>query len=290
MSYIAKQHLDHDQFGFMVQNEQSGRWLGGFGANYYRSWVYPLLTPKGLTVIQEFPYDHPFHNGLWVAQGPIQFENDGGQETVHFWPAPPERRPGESLFSHMGRIESLGLPTIETDEYGVRFTLQSCWRNGKGAPVLDEIRTVHLYEGEYATLCDVTTVQQANYGAVHYEASKFGAICIRTDPRLTPVLGATVIADGGRRGKAEVALQKANAYVAYESAPSNSSEGFGILLSVPGARPAEWFIRDYGLATYNPMFEQPRTVARGDSLTVTLRVVAYDNPLTDARAQRWIQQ
>src|SRR4051812_40261074 len=127
MSYLAKQHLDHDQFGLMVQNEKTGRWLGGFGANYYRSWVYPLYTPKGLTVIQEFPFDHPFHNGLWVAQGPIQFESDAGRQTVHFWPAPPERRPGETLFTHMGRIESLGLPKIETGEDGVRFTLQSIW-------------------------------------------------------------------------------------------------------------------------------------------------------------------
>jgi hypothetical protein len=289
MSYTARQHLNHDQFGFMVQNEQTGRWLGGFGANYYRAWVYPLLTPKGLTVIQEFPYDHPFHNGLWVAQGPIQFEGDGGPETVHFWPAPPEQRPGESLFTHMGRMESLGRPTVESDECGVTFTLHSRWRTGKGTPVLEETRTVHLYEVEDATVCDVTTIQEAAYGTLHYGATKFGAICIRTDPRLTTGLGATIIADGGRRGKAEVALQKANAYVAYESAPNSSNEGFGVLLAVPGERPVEWFIRDYGLAAYNPMFEQPRTVARGNSLTVHLRVVAYDNQLTDARAQRWIK-
>jgi len=292
MSYLAKQHLDHDQFGFMVQNEKTGRWLVGFGANYYRSWVYPLYTPKGLTVIQEFPFDHPFHNGLWVAQGPIQLEseieNDAGRHTVHFWPAPPERRPGEALFTHMGRIETLGLPAIETDDCGVRFTSQSIWRTSAGAPVLDETRTIHLYEVEDATVCDVTTVQQANYGALTYEASKFGAICVRTDPRLIPVVGATVIADGGRRGQAEVALQQPNAYVAYESAAGSSSDSFGILLAVPGQRPAEWFIRDYGFATYNPMFEQPATVARGDSLRVDLRVVAYDDALTDGRAQRWI--
>ncbi len=281
MSYIAKQHLAHDQFGFVVQNEETGRWLGGVGANYYRSWVYPLYTPRGLTVIQEFPFDHPFHNGLWVAQGPIQFDG----QTVHFWPMPPERRPGESLFTHMGRIETLGLPTVETHARGVRFTLQSTWRTGDGAPVLDETRIIDLYAVEDATVCDVTTVQKATYGDLEYDATKFGAICVRTDPRLTPVVGAEVIADGGRRGKAEVALQQANAYVAYESGSSGS---FGILLAVPGQQPHEWFIRDYGLATYNPMFEQPRTVAHGDSLRVDLRVVAYDEPLTEERAQRWI--
>jgi hypothetical protein len=290
MSYIAKQHLAHDQFGFMVQHVETGRWLGGVGANYYRSWVYPLYTARGLTVLQEFPFDHPFHNGLWVAQGPIYFEG----QTVHFWPMPPERRPGEPLFAHMGRIETLGLPTVESHDRGVRFTLQSVWRTANGTPVLDETRTVDLYTlddeqnddaPDSVTVCDVTTVQNASYGALEYEASKFGAICIRVDPRLTTVAGAEVIANGGRRGKAEVALAKPNTYVAYES---GSSGGFGILLAVPGERPHEWFIRDYGLATYNPMFEQPRLLAQGESLRVNLRVVAYDNPLTDARAERWI--
>jgi hypothetical protein len=281
MSYIAKQHLAHDQFGYVVHDDATGRWLGGVGANYYRAWVFPLYTPRGLTVLQEFPFDHPFHNGLWVAQGPLQF----GGETVHFWPAPPERRPGESLFQHMGRIESVGLPEVEPHDCGVRFTLQTVWRTRAGAPVLDETRTIDLRAVDDATVCDVTTVQTAAYGALHYEASKFGAICVRTDPRLTPVVGAEVIADGGRRGKAEVALAQPNRYVAYES---QSSDGFGLLLAVPGAQPHEWFIRDYGLATYNPMFEQPRAVAAGESLRINLRVVAYDGPLTEARAQRWV--
>ena len=285
MSYIAMQHLAHDQFGFVVRNETTGRWLGGVGANYYRSWVFPLYTPRGLTVLQEFPFDHPFHNGLWVAQGPLQL----GGETVHFWPMPPERRPGETLFTHMGRIETVGLPIVEPHDRGVLFTLQSVWRTAAGAPVLDETRTVDLYDVDDGTVCDVTTVQRASYGALHYDATKFGAICVRTDPRLAPVVGAEVIADGGRRGKAEVALQKPNAYVAYESRAANVvGDVFGILLSVPGQQPHEWFIRDYGLAAYNPMFEQPREVAQGDSLRVNLRVVAYDAPLTEARALRWL--
>ncbi len=281
MSYIAKQHLAHDQFGYMVQDDATGRWLGGVGANYYRAWVFPLYTPRGLTVLQEFPFDHPFHNGLWVAQGPMQFAG----ETVHFWPAPPARRPGEALFQHMGRMETVGLPAVEPHDCGVRFTLRSVWRTSAGTPVLDETRTIDLYARDDATVCDVTTVQTATYGDVHYEASKFGAICVRTDPRLTPVVGGSVIASGGRRGKAEVALSQPNAYVAYES---QSSAGFGVLLAVPGAQPHEWFIRDYGLATFNPMFEQPRTVAAGESLRVTLRVAAYDGALTETRAQSWL--
>ena len=70
MAYVARQHLHHDQFGYLVFEETTGRCLGGFGANYYRAWVYPLCTPRGLTVIQEFPFDHPFHNGCLLYTSP----------------------------------------------------------------------------------------------------------------------------------------------------------------------------------------------------------------------------
>src|SRR5688500_13898876 len=55
----------------MVVERATGRFLGAFGTSFYRSWVFPLYTPSGLTVLQEFAYDHPFHNGLFVAQHPV---------------------------------------------------------------------------------------------------------------------------------------------------------------------------------------------------------------------------
>ncbi|HXF61117.1 MAG TPA: DUF6807 family protein [Caldilineaceae bacterium] len=284
MAFVAKQHLHHDQFGFLVLDERSGRCLGGFGANYYRPWVFPLYTPQGRTVIQEFPFDHPFHNGLWVAQGPVELEG----RPVHFWPAPPERRPGESLFTHMGRMECLGLPKVETGEEGVRFTLRLTWRAGDGAPVLDEQRTVALYALDDATVCDVTSAKTAAYGALTYPATKFGSVCVRVEPRLTPAAGGVVMADGGRRGKAdEVAMQQPCDWVAYEGTTGGDGR-FGILLAVPGQRSADWFVRDYGMAVYNPTFSRPLHSAAGETWTVGLRVVAYDDPLTDERARRWL--
>lgn len=283
MTYIAKQHLAHDQYGFVVRDDASGRWLGGLGANYYRPWVYPLYTPAGVTVIQEFPFDHPFHNGLWIAQGPIYFQG----KTVHLWPMPPERKPGEMLFTHLGRMESVGLPTVETHENGVRFTLHIIWRTGEGIPVLDEIRTVDLYAHDDATICDLTSVQTATYGALEYGVSKFGSACVRVEPRLLPTTGGEVVADGGRRGKAEVALQQPCDYVAYEGVVGPGQRA-GVLLAVPGQRPHTWFIRDYGLATYNPTMEHPVQIAASDSWQVNLRVAAYDGVLDDARARVWL--
>ena len=50
----------------MVVESSTGRCLGGVGSNAQRSWVFPLYTPGGQTVIQEYAFDHPFHNGFFV--------------------------------------------------------------------------------------------------------------------------------------------------------------------------------------------------------------------------------
>ena len=194
MAFVAKQHLNHDQFGYLAVDAENNRCLGGFGSNYYRSWVFPLYTPQGLTVVQEFPFDHPFHNGFWVAQGPVLFE----RKESHFWAAPPYRRPNEPLFTHLGRVEAGRAPTIETHMSGVRFTLRSVWRDSQERPVLDETRIVDLFSVNDAAICDMRSAKRAAYGALDYAQTKFGSIGVRVEPRLLPILGGEIIADGCR--------------------------------------------------------------------------------------------
>jgi hypothetical protein len=284
--YTAIQHLDHDQFGYLVTDPATGRCLGGVGANHYRPWVFPLYTPSGLTVIQEFPFDHPFHNGFWVAQGPI-FLN--GRE-VNFWPAPPMRKANEALFTHMGRMETVGKPAITPTANGVHFTLHVTWRDKAEQPVLDETRTIHLYRVDDATICDMVSAQTATYGDLRYAETKFGSIGIRVEPRLLPLLGGEILADGGRRGNADIAIDQECQYVAYENSLPGGGR-FGVLLTSldePRPQTGPWFIRDYGLAYYSPTRNREIMVAVGSTWQVGLRVVAYDGALRDNRAQRWL--
>ena len=286
-TYTAIQHLHHDQFGYIVTDPTTGRCLGGVGANYYRPWVFPLYTPGGATVIQEFPFDHPFHNGFWVAQGPLFID---GHE-VTFWPAPPMRTANEALFTHMGRMETVGNPIITPTTNGIHFTLHVTWRDKTEQPVLDETRTIHLYSVADATICDMISAQTAAYGELRYAATKFGSIGIRVEPRLLPLLGGEILADGGRRGNAEVALDQACQYVAYENSLPNGGR-FGVLLASldePRPQTGPWFIRDYGLAYYSPTRNREIIVTNKSTWQVGLRVVAYDDALREERAQHWVK-
>jgi len=263
----------------MVIDRSTGRCLGAVGANFYDVWVFPLYTPSGRTVIREFPFDHPFHNGLFVGQHPVQV----GERVGNFWAHPPTRGWDDHIFVHVGRVDAPKEPETEITDAAVRFTFRNVWRDEQDEPLLDEIRTVTFRAADDATVCDMTSEKIASQGAVEYPQTKFGSIGVRVEPRLLPPLGGTVIADAGRRGVAEVAHEGESDFVAYEN------DGFGVLLHIldAGVR-GPWFIRDYGMAMYNPTWTQSISTPEGGSWTVGLRVAAYDGELTEERAREWL--
>jgi len=284
----------------MVVDRSTGRYLGAAGANFYDAWVFPLYTPSVRTVVREFPFDHPFHNGFFVGQHPVQV----GERVGNFWAHPPTRGWDDHIFVNVGRVDAPKEPEVDVGDDGVRFTFRNVWRDEHDGPLIDEVRTVTFRSAEGATVCDMTSEKVAAYGAVEYPQTKFGSIGVRVEPRLLPPLGGTVIADAGRRGNAEITHEGESDFVAYETAgpvvptqfakegkpqPVPKERAFGVLLHIldEGVR-GPWFIRDYGMAMYNPTWTGSISTAAGGSWTVGLRVVAYDGELTEERAREWL--
>jgi len=268
---------------YMVAEGETGRCLGGVGSNFYRSWVFPLYTPAGHTVIQEFPYDHPFHNGFFVGQHPVIV----GERQANYWAAPPRRSFADKIFTHVGRMDVAKDPEIELHDRGVRFRFESVWRDEGDEPIIDEVRTVDIYRTDDATVCDMVSQKIAAYGAVQYPQTKYGSIGIRVEQRLLPGMGGVVSGDGNRRGRAEVVQEQDSDFVAYENDLAGHGR-FGVLMAIPDeAVRGPWFVRDYGMALYNPTWQQAISTPNGESWTIGLRVVAYDGELTEERAQRW---
>ena len=272
----AKTHL--------VVHSETGRCLGGVGANFYRPFVFPFYTPAGHTVVQEFAFDHPFHNGIFVGQGPVQV----GEREAGFWASPPRRSFTDKVFEKLGRMDTQQTIDIPHAE-GVQFVQSVVWRDENENPLIDEIRTVNLYAFDDATVCDMTSEKIAAYGAVTYPQTKFGSIGIRVEPRLLPVIGGLVLADSGRSGSVAVVHEGESDFVAYQNRLTGHGQ-FGVLMSIldEGVR-GPWFIRDYGMALYNPTWTDPISTPAGECWKISLRVVAYDGELTSARAEKWCQ-
>jgi hypothetical protein len=275
----------------MVQDVASGCFLGAFGTNFWRSWVYPLYTPSGRTVVENFPFDHPFHNGVFDGQNPVKV----GDREGNFWAFPVKRSHDDHIMTKMGRMDPQGEPAAEVTATGVRFILNSIWRDEHEQPLIDEQRTVTFQALADATICDMVSRKTAAYGAAEFSKTKFGSLGARVEPRLLPPLGGHVIGcvDGElRRGTAdEVANGKACDAVAYESnVPGIGVYGICLMIRDNSASPdrrGPWFIRDYGMAMFNATQNGPIAVPAGGHWTAALRVVAYDGALTAERLAAW---
>ena len=265
--------------------------LGAYGSSFWRSWVYPFYTPSGRTVVENFPFDHPFHNGIFVGQNPVTIAG----RTANFWALPVKRSHDDHIMSHIGRMDPQGTPHYIADDSGVCFSLKSVWRDEHDEPVLDEKRSVTMRALPDAHICDMASTKTASYGETVFNQTKFGSIGARVEPRLLPTLGGLVIGyrDGKwHRGLAdEVANLKTCDAVAYENdVPGIGIYGICLLIlenSADPGRQGPWFIRDYGMAMFNATQNAAILVPAGNSWAVTLRVVAYDGPLSAARLSEW---
>lgn len=224
-----------------------GTCVAGIGHNYYRPWLYPLYTPAGRPVLQEFPFDHPFHTGCFVAQHPVRC--NGGE--ANFWAMPPQREPNDPIFVHVGRVE------VQSFVFPV---MRCVWRDERGQPVLDEERSFSFSIEENTTVCDIASRKIASYGDVEFPATKFGGIGVRVDPGLLPVAGGRI---AGRH-------DAASEFIAYDGLRH------GLRLSVTDRSRFPWFVRDYGLALYNPTWKQPLELKKGEAWEIGLRLAAYD--------------
>ncbi|HYF52565.1 MAG TPA: DUF6807 family protein [Planctomycetota bacterium] len=271
-----------DNPGLHLVVDSSKRVLGGVGWNFQRIWAFPLYTPRGLTVLQEFPCDHPFHNGLFVGQHPVECEG----RSANFWVAPPRRGLNDPLFVNVGRMRFEGVG-IERHERGVRFQIRSVWLDEAERPLLNEVRRVDIYRAQDGNVMDVFSEKIASYGAVRLPKTKYGSISVRAEPRLLPICGGNVILTGGRRGLAAEMDAADSEYVAYES---GGSDRFGLFLKMlPNHVRGAWLIRDYGFATSNMTAQQDVHIAKNQSSVCGLRAVAYDGALDDDRARNWMQ-
>jgi hypothetical protein len=186
-------------------------------------------------------------------------------------------------------MSTVGEPGIELGDRGGKVLLESLWLDEDEEPMIREVRTVDLYAVDDATVCDVVSQKIADYGPAEYPQTKYGAIGIRVEPRLLPAMGGVVIADEGRRGMAEVVQEQDSDFVAYENEIAGPGR-FGVFMTIldEGVR-GPWFVRDYGMAMYNPTWVRSISTPSKGSWDISLRVIAYDGELTEERARRWVE-
>jgi len=246
-----------------------------------RPFLWPVLGPGNVPLTRAFPMeevegetqDHPHHRSIWSAFDEVNEVNNWAET------------PGHGFTKH---LEFTNL--TEGSVFG-EFTGIGKWTSAEDEPVLDEKRTIRLYNaGANVRLLDYELSLTANYGEVTFNDTKeAGLLSIRVASSMDGKEDGLITNSESGIGESECWGYKAR-WVDY-SGPAGAPEGadkstFGFTVfdhpSNPG-HPTRWHVRDYGLFSANPFstaaFNQgdatPFVLANGETVTFRYRVLIH---------------
>ena len=242
-----------------------------------RPFLWPVLGPGNVPLTRAFPMqevegestDHPHHRSMWSAFDEVNEVNNWAET------------PGHGFTKHL-EFKDL----TEGSVFG-EFTGIGKWTSAEGEPVLDETRTVRLYNaGANSRLLDYELSLSANYGEVTFNDTKeAGLLSIRVATSMDGKEDGLITNSEGGIGESECWGNKAR-WVDYSGPAGEDKSTFGFTVfdhpSNPG-HPSRWHVRDYGLFSANPFstaaFNQgdatPFVLANGETVKFRYRVLIH---------------
>ena len=219
-----------------------------YSADWARPFLHPLIGPDGKAVTRGYPVipgvegetqDHPHHKSLWTAYGEVNDADDWSEGEGHAY------------------IRHQEFVTKDSGPACGGFQASAIWITGDGAALLDEERSVHLFNvGPDWRMMDYDLTLTAAYGEVHFGDTKEGGIL--------SVRVATVI-DGNKGGRIEnseggvsetACWGRPAAWCDYSGVIEGSHLGIAVMDHPDNLRhPTRWHVRDYGLMTTNSFAE-----------------------------------
>jgi hypothetical protein len=246
-----------------------------FGTDVVRPYLWPLNGPGQRRVTRNFPMedidgeerDHPHHRSLWTAYGEVNDVDDWSEEEGH------------------GYIRHQAFENQEQGPVFGGFTARSVWTGKDEKPLLDEVRTVRLYNaGPEHRLLDYDVTLTAGYGDVDFgDTKEAGIISVRVATSMDGVRGGSIENANGGRGEKDC-WGKPSAWCDYSGTVEGETLGIAVLNHPDnsGGEP-RWHVRDYGLMGTNPLATgsftggemKAVTLKNGDSLSYRYRVYIH---------------
>jgi hypothetical protein len=253
--------------GLLAFNEGRGVPVAGIGHHHYRPWLFPLYTPSGQQVLQEFAFDHPFHNGCFMGWSPVRVNGSDH----NFWATPPQRTQHDPMMEHLGRQRLEGDIHLAREGAAIVATMSLAWVAQDGTPLMTEERRFTVRADATLHQVSVESRLQALDSDIALPVTKFAGLGVRLDVRLTQVAGAVFSGDSGH-GDAGQLHGRASSFIDIEG--KHGSHPFGLRLS--SRRSLKWFVRGYGLVLLNPVTEAPLCLRAGEVLVQDITLSAYD--------------
>lgn len=265
-----------------------------FGEGVVRPFLWPVNGPGQVPMTRAYPIneenkdettDHPHHTSLWSA-----FDEVNGVNNWH--------NKGEHGATRHQKLSGLHCGTVCGG-----FTAHGVWESAQGEPVLDETRTVLLYDaGKELRLLDYTISFTAGYGdATFGDTKEAGVLSVRVATTMDGARGGVITNSEGGKGEDECWGKKA-AWCDYTGEADGQTLGVTIFDHPENPNfPTRWHVRNYGLFATNPLstacFEAgeatPYTIKNGETATFRYRVLLHRGSAADAHVadfyEAWTQ-
>jgi hypothetical protein len=237
-------------------------------ATVAKPYFWPVNAPGGVPLTRAWPMerpaprggsdDHPHQKSAWFCHGDVfpegmdltAAEKHGQLDSVDFW----SEETGHGVIT----CRSVSEPKAEKGHGWV--TTENEWRTAEGRKVLDETRTLHLYDFGDARLLVVESDLLASVVPVTFGDTKEGSFGIRINDAIREeivvdkkkVKGPGKIENAeGKVGESEV-WGHPSAWCDYSGPIDGKTVGLAILTDPTNAYASCWHSRGYGLMAANP--------------------------------------
>jgi hypothetical protein len=225
--------------------------------NVAKPYFWPLNGPTGVPVTRAWPMekglpgettDHIHQKSAWFCHGDVIPEGIvpkikiKGVEGVDYW---------DEAKGH-GKIVCIKVEPPVMDKNHGRVITHNAWRTTEGESVLEETRTIHLYDWGGTRLLVFDIDLAASNVPVVFGDTKEGSFGIRISDQITEKSGNGKLENAeGKVGEKECWGQ-VSAWCDYSGPINGKTVGLAILADPSNPVPTCWHSRGYGLMAANP--------------------------------------
>ncbi|HEY7329901.1 MAG TPA: PmoA family protein [Gemmataceae bacterium] len=251
----AKAAIENDQIVFRAGDEEAAVYRFG-GDNLAKPILWPLKAPNHKDITRDWPMrpapagspkeDHPHQKSAWFTYGDVIPEGveikhkRRGVEGIDFW----------AEGADCGRIVCLGV-SYSRDEAGA--TTRNEWRDPDGGKIMDEIRTIQLFNCDKARLFVVDIDLSASVMPITFGDTKEGAFGVRVAHSMREdSRGKGHITNAEGKVGEKQCWGRISAWCDYSGPVEGDTVGIAIFAAPDNPLPSCWHSRGYGLMAANP--------------------------------------
>ncbi|MGH7169343.1 MAG: PmoA family protein, partial [Gemmataceae bacterium] len=250
----AKAEFNGEQVVFRAGAEEAAVYR--FGGDWAKPILWPLKAPNNKEITRDWPMrpapggspkeDHPHQKSAWFTYGDVIPEGveikhkRKGVEGIDFWAEGPD----------CGRIVCVeaqgrrGSPGVFT---------RNEWRDPDGAKIMDERRTIRLYNSEKGRLFIVDIDLCASVVPIAFGDTKEGAFGVRVAHSLREdKRGKGHITNAEGKVGEKQCWGRISAWCDYSGPVEGDTVGLAIFAAPDNPLPSCWHSRAYGLMAANP--------------------------------------